>query len=253
MVIIAVTFISLIAYRLFSRKLSTPALKHEFSMRYLLWPAITLVVVDVGESLTYNGTRAFTENVPHHNFGTPLDAALPLIPFFIIFYLMAYLVILFAPFYLSWVGNIWLVQRYLASVVVLFVISSIIYLTLPNDVPHAWTPEQYAQHTGPFDRLLEFMYDSDAASNGLPSLHNAHIWLPFFLIVFSMAKGRQRLLRALPVAILGVLISLSTLFCKEHYLADVFFSIALVALIAWCATHFGKRPARVHSELKRAA
>jgi membrane-associated phospholipid phosphatase len=234
-VLTALTLLALFTYRFTSRNLGTPEAKHAFTLRYLLWPAVALVVLDVGETLTYNGTRLFTQNVPHHNFGTALDAALPIIPFFVVFYLMAYAVLVFAPFYLAWVGDRDLVKRYILSLAILFTISSIIYLVLPNDVPHAWSPDVYPQHTGFFDRLLQFMYDSDEASNGLPSLHNAHIWLPFFLIVFSDRPGR-RLLHAHPVAVLGVLISLATLFCKEHYIVDVVFSISLVALIAWLTT-----------------
>ncbi|MDR1852099.1 MAG: phosphatase PAP2 family protein [Propionibacteriaceae bacterium] len=240
-ILIALTLLALLTYRFTSRRLDTLEAKHAFTRRYLLWPAVALVVLDIGETLTYNGTRIFTENVPHHNFGTWLDAALPIIPFFIIFYLMAYAVLCFAPFYLAWVGDRDLVKRYILALAILFAISSIIYLVAPNDVPHAWTPDVYAQHTGFFDRLLEFMYDSDAASNGLPSLHNAHIWLPFFLIIFTDRSGKK-LAHALPVAVLGVLISLATLFCKEHYLVDVVFSISLVALIAWLSTQVLWRP-----------
>ncbi|MDR1713535.1 MAG: phosphatase PAP2 family protein [Coriobacteriales bacterium] len=238
------TLLVLIGYRLFSRRLDTHAAKHDFTKRYLLWPAAALMVMDVGQTLCYNGTRLLTENVPHHNFGTALDAALPLIPLFIVFYLMAYAVLVWAPFYLTLVGGSALIRKYLVSLTVLFTISAIIYLVAPNDVPHAWTPAEYAQHTGFFDRLLQFMYDSDVASNGLPSLHNAHIWLPFFLILFNdTSPAPRKALHLLPVGVLGVLISLSTLFCKEHYLVDVVFSIALVALIAWLTRKlFNKHP-----------
>ncbi|MDR1711519.1 MAG: phosphatase PAP2 family protein [Propionibacteriaceae bacterium] len=234
-ILIAFTLLALLMYRFTARKLNTPEAKHDFTLRYLLWPAVALVVLDIGETLTYNGTRLFTENVPHYNFGTALDAALPIIPFFIVFYLLAYAVLVFAPFYLAWVGDRELVKRYILALSILFAISSVIYLVAPNDVPHAWSPDVYAQHTGIFDRLLEFMYNSDAASNGLPSLHNAHIWLPFFLIIFTDRSGRKAA-HALPVAVLGVLISLATLFCKEHYIVDVVFSISLVAGIAWLST-----------------
>jgi membrane-associated phospholipid phosphatase len=233
---------------------------------YLLLPALSLIFIDVAQTLCYSGTRLLTESVPHLNFGTPLDAMLPLIPFFILFYLLAYVVILFAPFYIVAVG-VWaqsaggsagggisnlaphkdlqpdknpragavvLLKRYLLALLILFVISAIIYIFFPNDVPHAWQPDDYAAHTGLFDRILQFMYDSDGISNGLPSLHNAHIWLVFFVLLFNLRpdKANRRALLLAPVAVIGVLISLSTLFCKEHYLVDVVFSVALVAALA---------------------
>jgi len=214
-----------------------------FLERWVLWIFITSIVGLVAHNLCYNVTRLFTENVKHHNFGTALDAALPLLSFFVVFYLFAYVVIIFCPYYIAMVGGKkggkQLLQKYLLSVIILLVICSLFYLFLPNDVPHAWTPDVYGKHTGFFDRILEFVYDNDQASNGLPSLHNSYIWLVFFLIIFNVEKGR-RLKFALPAFIAGVFISLSTLFCKEHYLVDVAFSIPLVALITFFTKRFFK-------------
>ncbi|MDR1779079.1 MAG: phosphatase PAP2 family protein [Clostridiales Family XIII bacterium] len=238
--LLVLTLGALAGYRLSSHRLETREQKHAFTVRYLLLPMAALAFMLVGQSFTYNATRRFTGNVPHHNFGTALDAALPLVPFFIVFYLMAYAVIIFAPFWLAMAGGPALVRRYMVSLAFLFAISSAIYLLAPNDVPHAWSPDEYALHTGRFDRLLEFMYDADAPSNGLPSLHNAHIWLPFFLILFNDRSARK-LAHLIPVAVLGVLISLSTLLCKEHYLVDVAFTIPLVALIAFFVTKVADR------------
>ncbi|MDR2108792.1 MAG: phosphatase PAP2 family protein [Coriobacteriales bacterium] len=240
LLLLLLTLAALVIYRFASRRLATRDDRRAFTSRYLFWPMIITAVMFVGQLLCYGGTRLLTENVPHHNFGTALDAAIPLIPFFIIFYLMAYLVVIFAPFYLAWIGGTALTKKYFVSLVALFSISALIYLVAPNDVPHAWTPDVYAQHTGFFDRLLQFVYDADAPSNGLPSLHNAHIWLIFFIILFNDTSPR-RIMHLLPVGVLGVLISLSTLFCKEHYLVDVLFSISLVALLAFIARRLFER------------
>ena len=40
--------------------------------------------------ITYFGTRVFTQSMEHHNIATSLDEALPFVPAFITFYILAY-------------------------------------------------------------------------------------------------------------------------------------------------------------------
>ncbi|MDR1567727.1 MAG: phosphatase PAP2 family protein [Streptococcaceae bacterium] len=222
----------------FYRKRQHQDLAH-YWRTYLLMPIAACLLIDYGQTLTYDGTRWFTQYIPHLNFATSLDKALPLISWFVIFYLSAYVVIVVMPFVVNWIGGNDLLKKYIFAIMTLFIISTIIYLIFPNDVPHAWNTSQYSAHTGVFDKILQVVYDGDAASNGLPSLHNAHAWLPFFLILFNMKDFKTKKARKskyISLAIIGTiatLISLSTLFCKEHYIADVVFSIGLVALISW--------------------
>lgn len=65
----------------------------------------------------------------------------------------------------------------------------------------------------------------DKSYNHFPSLHVAWTWLTVYA---SQVPGKARI----GLAVLAVGISLSTLFVKQHYVADVLYGYAL-AWLAW--------------------
>jgi membrane-associated phospholipid phosphatase len=202
---------------------------------------VALAVLVIGQGLAYFATRLATRDRVHFDFGWPIDASIPLVAPFIVVYLSTFGIMPFVPFYLAKAQGAPLVKRYAVALAALYSISAAVYLVWPNDVARPVSVNALAAHGDVFDYLLRFIYTVDDASNGLPSLHNCHIWLPFFLLAFWDFTPK----RALRLAVLGLfagLTSLSTLLCKQHYLVDVLVSVPLTAAIAWAVTR-GRPPA----------
>ncbi len=159
--------------------------------------------------------------LPGNIFKIPfIDDNIPFISIFVIPYLL-YVVVLFLPFVLSYKNK----KQFLAvSSAFLFasLICNIIFVLFPTMVVR---PEVLA--TNIFNRLVLFVYSIDGVLNCFPSEHVTFSVLAN-LILFKIKKKYAYYL--IP---LTVLIVLSTLFIKQHYIPDIFAGIALAFLSFW--------------------
>lgn len=149
---------------------------------------------------------------------TRLDDALPLIPFFVVFYMLGYLfVFLPAVMFRRARDYYWGVTL---SVVVL-TLAFLIFKQFP-----VYMQKPLAAGTDAFSRLTYLTQAGDVSVNNLPSLHvalNVYCWLLLWL-----RYGR----RMLWVAWAPLLIVASTLLIKQHLLADVIGGLVLGTLAA---------------------
>ncbi|MGH8529061.1 MAG: phosphatase PAP2 family protein [Nevskiales bacterium] len=153
---------------------------------------------------------------------TPVDDWIPLIPVFIVFYMLGYLFV-FAP-----VVMFEQTKDYYWGVCLSIVILSTAFLIFKNFPVYMHKP--YATGTDAFSRLTYLTQAGDFQVNNFPSLHvalNVYCWLLLFL-----RYGR----RMLWLIWAPILIVASTVLVKQHLVLDVIGGLALggvAGLVFW--------------------
>jgi membrane-associated phospholipid phosphatase len=173
--------------------------------------------------LAFGSVGRIAAHLPSADLTIPLDRLIPLVPLFIWPYILCYIF----PFLPLVAMKDWhRFNRAFLAIILANVTAYLFYVTLPVAFPR---PELGASLS---DRILAWQYQVDfhPGANKLPSLHVAFIW------IVAIACRKQRLGRfgdALVVLSAGV-ISLSTLFVKQHIILDVVTGAAL-GFAAWFA------------------
>jgi membrane-associated phospholipid phosphatase len=152
---------------------------------------------------------------------TPIEKALPLLPWSIWPYLTCYFVMFFLAVSLRDMENL---QRMLYAFVIVQVLANFVFLVypvlLPRD-PYPIPPDAGRVATW----LFNWTRHVDADKNCQPSLHIANCWL------VSLVYLRENRRKILPVGSWLVLLSFSTLATKQHYLWDVLGGVALAVIV----------------------
>lgn len=170
-------------------------------------------------SLQINGLR-LKEGLCH-NITTSFDRMVPLIPFFVVFYVLAYL---------QWVCGFVVIMRDSRKDCAKFIcielagklICLIVFLLYPT------TLEGYAvTGTGFFPWVVRFIRFFDFPTNLFPSIHCFESWLCFRLI---LKKHNEPAWFKWINSILTFLILASVLFIKQHVILDVISGIAVAEL-----------------------
>lgn len=176
-------------------------------------------------TLAYFGTRIFTTGRYHYNIESPLDQQLPLVPFFVVFYLLAFG---------QWVGCYLLIARekkaycyrFFLGDIIAKAICMVIFLVFPTTLNR---PE--ITGSGIFERLLAFVYSTDAPDNLFPSIHCLESWMCY--------RGCRKLANApgwLPGwfsnanLVFTLLVFASTVLLKQHVLIDIAGGVAAVEI-----------------------
>ena len=173
--------------------------------------------------IVFEAVGFYAATLPTKDLSLPLDRRLPLLSGFIWPYLMCYVF----PFLPLLVVKDWhRFNRALLAVILANAGAFLVYLVLPVAFPH---PQP---GTGLSGRLLalQFRWDFQPGANKLPSLHVTFAWI-VFLLCRKQGLGRAR---ETLTGIGAALISVSTLFVKQHIVLDVLAGAALAAA-AWFA------------------
>ena len=173
--------------------------------------------------VAYMGTRIFTTGRYHYNIESPLDRMLPLVPFFVVFYVLAFA---------QWITGYLLIgrekkeycYRFFLGEIIAKAICLVIFLVFPTTLNR---PE--ITGNGIFERLLAFIYSVDAADNLFPSIHCLESWMCW--------RGCRKLTQTrLPGWFSGanlvrtLLVFASTVLCKQHVLIDIAGGVAVVEI-----------------------
>jgi membrane-associated phospholipid phosphatase len=153
---------------------------------------------------------------------TALDRAIPLWPVWIVPYLgvfLALLILLIAVY-------LWMPYRmfkaFITANLIAFAVSYVIYLVFPT-----YTNRPAIAGGDPFSEAIRWLYSQDRAYNAFPSGHTY-----MTTIAWLFLWRWQPRLRVLTTA-LAALVLLSTLFTRQHNVADLVGGIALAALSTW--------------------
>ena len=165
-----------------------------------------------------------------HQIPTGLDGVIPLIPVFSIPYGLAMLVVIGTLIHIvMFSGRIEEARACSYAYAFCLLVSCLTYLLFQTTV------ERPVVEAGdPFLVLVAFVYANDRPYNCFPSLHVS-------LTVIASLLWAERRPRLRPVLFAWVvLVALSTLFMKQHYVADVLAG----ALLGGASHRFGARLAR---------
>jgi membrane-associated phospholipid phosphatase len=165
---------------------------------------------------TYLPINLYSVGRPAHTLFLPGERALPFIPEFEFIYVLGYAIPVVAALAMP-------DSRRFAQLVTGFVLTLAVayttyllfpvYLERPDLVPDSLAT-----------RMLSLEYE-DPSYNHFPSLHVA-------ISVLSYLSCRRGLRRRWPLLVLVLGVSVSTVFIKQHYIADLVYGAA-VAVVAW--------------------
>jgi membrane-associated phospholipid phosphatase len=171
--------------------------------------------------IVFEAVGFYAVTLPTRDLSLPLDRRIPLVSAFIWPYLLCYV---FPLLPLVVVKDWHRFNRALLAIVLANAAAFLAYIVLPVAFPH---PELGSSLS---DRILafQFQYDFKPGANKLPSLHVAFAWI-VCLLCRKQGLGRAR---EAMILLSAALISISTLFVKQHILLDVLAGAAL-AVAAW--------------------
>jgi membrane-associated phospholipid phosphatase len=165
----------------------------------------------------------FLLNIPHGSvyiLRTSLDEQIPRIPIFSIPYL-AFFPLLFGVVLYSWFKNK-LFRQLAISIIIVCLSAFCVYIFFQTYVPREPIVENDF-----FSGLLRFIYSYDQPYNALPSLHAALSTV--VAVYFVCSKSRW----AWAFVAMAILIVISTLFTKQHFIADAISGVALGLVVTW--------------------
>jgi membrane-associated phospholipid phosphatase len=168
----------------------------------------------------------YATTLPSHNLMTSLDRQIPLFPIFIWPYTLCYLF----PFLPLMVAKDW--HRLNIGLLAIFLsslIAFVVYIAYPVAFPRLDVGQ------GLSGRLLSFQYATDfqPGANNFPSLHVAISWIIYFI---CRKQGLSRI-SEWSILLLAILITVSTLFVKQHVIFDVAGGF-LLAIGTWIAAKY---------------
>ena len=151
----------------------------------------------------------------YHPTQTAFDSLIPLLPGFVYFYLLWFPLLVFGGFWLLLTDGR-MFRRYMIYLAVAYLVSAVVYLGYPNGQDLRPTDLQVHDLS---TVILAFIYRVDTNTNVLPSLHVIGSFGA------AMALCRSRSVRSgwvkAALIILAVLVSISTVFIKQHGILDV--------------------------------
>ena len=177
---------------------------------------ILLILIIIIFLLSYFSINNFTEGRNTHILAFGFEKNIPFIPFFIIFYVLTYITAAM-PYFV--VKDIYDYRRIALAYLSIIFVSSIIYLIYPVE-----TIRPEINGRGLFLGIVSQIYSIAKPYNLFPSLHVSLSALSTLICL------KHNKIVGYILIVLLFLISLSTLFVKQHYLVDIIFAIFLAFL-----------------------
>lgn len=156
------------------------------------------------------------------DFGIVIDDVIPMIPIFVIPYIIWYVYILCYLIYFCF-KDTRVYKHTLLTIVIGEIICFICYIFFQSTVARP-----SVEGNGMLLMLMQFIYGNDEPYNCLPSIH---VLTTYAIMLASVHIRRKHIINAGFIQIMGVLIILSTLFTKQHVVVDAIVSILLVSVI----------------------
>lgn len=196
--------------------------------KYAIKPLALALLVN---SCVYMGIAQLRRFLTFSSLETPLDTALPFLAPFVLFYVLAFV---------QWGLNYLLIARDSKELCYRFAFGNIIakiiclffFLLLPTTLAR---PE--VTGTDLCSRLVRLIYTSDPPVNLFPSIHCLESWC-CIRASFLLKKSNRAYQTATLIMSLGVFAS--TLFIKQHVIADVFGGIVVFEAGFWLAGRIQK-------------
>lgn len=185
---------------------------------------VPILLVIAFNCIAYFFTKPFLLNAEYYDLSIWIDERIPFVPFFVLFYILAYL---------QWGWNYLFHSRQsrefcyhlVTSDLIAKVICMAFFLAMPTCMAR---PEVVGD--GIWEQLTRIIYSADTpALNLFPSIHCLGSW-----IAFRAALQMKNMPRWYAPAqlVLSILVFASTVMIKQHFFVDIFAGIAVVE-IGW--------------------
>lgn len=186
--------------------------------RYAYIPLLTMVIMNV---LVYNGSKLFTNSLYHYNASIFIDSYLPFVPFFISFYILAYV---------QWIiGYIKIAKEnketcyhFCAGEVIAKLLCLFFFLVFPTTIVR---PKVIGD--GIWGMLTRFIYSADAPVNLFPSIHCLESWMCFR---GAMALKKVSKKYKIIMFVFTIFVCMSTVLVKQHVFIDIIGGILMVEI-----------------------
>lgn len=184
---------------------------------------IPIVSVFGVNCLAYYGTKLLMQDAVHRDLSIGLDAWIPLVPFFVSFYILAYA---------QWIWNYVFhtresraaCYRLAMADIIAKLICLICFLAIPTEIVR---PE--ITGNGIWDHLTRVIYAMDTPRNLFPSIHCLESWICFRAAMQMKRAPRWYVWLQL---VFTLFVFASTVFVKQHFFIDI--PAAVIAVeIGW--------------------
>lgn len=191
-----------------------------------LYSWVMLTIILLVNCLTYFGTRIFTTGLRHYNFATPLDMMIPFVPFFIIFYVLAYVQWIIG-FIMIGRGNREMAIHVFIGELIAKVIAMFCFILIPTTMEGLRPSVESLQGGGIWCQLTAWIYTLDAPDNLFPSIHCLESWVCF--------RGALKLEKVpkwyvYVMFVMTLLVFASTVLVKQHVFVDILGGVAAVEI-----------------------
>ena len=163
---------------------------------------------------------------PKYYWKIKFDNSIPFIPIFIIPYLGYFFYILATIIYL-W--NTKYINNFFITYIISYILAGLFWYFVPNGVKR---PKIYKKDI--FSKLINYIYGIDEDTNGFPSAHIFATLICSYFLAFAFPE------HLILVLLATFLISISTVFVKQHYVLDVLGGIVTFWLSIMIGGLFGK-------------
>lgn len=198
----------------------------EFVPVYVIIP---LIAVFSFQSLIYFGTKLINHSLPKYDLTTPLDSKIPILPWFAFIYVGCYL---FWAFNYMMVGRVNKEHfyRFISNIFLGYIISGIIFCIFPTFIVRP----DLSEIQGLGKAVVAYVYNSDTPVNLFPSMHCQISWYCYLGVrkQKEIAKSYQYF-----SLIMAILVCISTVVIRQHYVVDIFAGIAIAELSYFIARH----------------
>ena len=186
------------------------------------WLPVSLVLLT--NLLSFYGSALLNLHRTHYNLATALDAHIPLAPFFVLFYVLAYV---------QWVVGFCLIAResravcyrLIAGEILAKLCCMVIFLILPTAMER---PE--ITGGGVWNALLRLVYRLDRPVTLFPSIHCLESWFCFRGALYLKKPPRWYPWLSL---VMTLLVCASTVLVKQHLAVDIPSALLVAELGLW--------------------
>ena len=202
--------------------LTTPKYKHVFLLLY--WPIFGLVFMSLERIVPIVYKKLLGRELIYAAVESAQDAVIPFCEWFVIPYYFWFAFLVGMVIY-SLLFDIRAFRHYMWFVILSYSVTAIIYIVWPNMQP--LRPMEFPRDNWMVD-IVKNLYDFDTDTNVCPSIH------VLGSLAVCFAGLHSRTLRhwgwKLFFVVSTVLISLSTVFLKQHSIIDVYAALAVGAV-----------------------
>jgi membrane-associated phospholipid phosphatase len=190
---------------------------------YAIIPTLLLLLIQI---IIYYGSQLINKHLPAYDLTIKgFDDRVPIVPFFVVFYLLSMPWWYIVPFIVAKVSKQHFWNWFLAFVICYWV-CGIIYIVFPTTITRP-----SIENTTIFHRLINVVYQNDTPERAINLFPSTHCFISW--ICYLGVRGKTEIPKwyRLFSLVFSICIALSTQLIKQHYIVDLISGILLAELV----------------------